>query len=72
MNGKLLREGLTDAAGFLGGALLGFGLAELAGFDLFAKGYGAGSMAAIVLVGVGGGLGVQLARRLANRSSRTK
>ena len=53
----LLLEGLADALGFVGGALVGFLLARLAGFDLFAEGYGASSMAAIVAVGIGAGLG---------------
>ncbi len=53
-----LMEGLTDAIGFVVGALLGFGL------DLFAPGYGAGSIAAIILVGIGGGVGLQAARRI--------
>ena len=33
---KLLIEGLTDAAGFVVGALLGWGLASLIGWNLFA------------------------------------
>ncbi len=60
---QLLVEGLSDAVGFVGGALLGFWLARLAGFDLFAEGYGNGSIASIVAVGLGGGVGLQLARR---------
>jgi hypothetical protein len=62
MNAALL-EGLSDAVGFIGGALLGFWLARMLGADLFAEGYGSGSIAAIVAVGIGGGLGLQLARR---------
>ena len=60
---QLLLEGSSDAIGFVGGALLGWGLAHVLGFDLFATGYGADSIAAIVMVGLGGGLGLQLARR---------
>ena len=59
----LLAEGLADAMGFIGGALIGFVLARLAGFDLFAEGYGASSMAAIVAVGLGAGLGRGVTRR---------
>jgi hypothetical protein len=59
----LLLEGLADAIGFIGGALLGFWVGQLVGWDIFAPGYGATSVAAIVLVGLGGGLGLQLARR---------
>jgi hypothetical protein len=32
------------------------------GLDLFAEGYGTGSIIAIVLVGIGGGMGLQAAR----------
>ncbi len=60
---RLLIEGVSDAVGFVAGALAGFLLANVLGFDLFAPGYGASSMAAIVMVGLGGGLGLQLARR---------
>ena len=59
----LLLEGLTDAAGFVLGGLVGFGLARLLGFDLFAPGYGNGSMIAILAVGLGAGMGRALARR---------
>ena len=63
MNNKLLIEGLSDALGFIGGALLGFWAGKLLGLDIFAAGYGNASIGAIVLVGLGGGLGLQLARR---------
>lgn len=59
----LLLEGLTDAVGFLAGALIGFVVARLLGADLFAPGYGASSMVAIVAVGLGAGMGRALARR---------
>jgi hypothetical protein len=58
-----LMEGLTDAIGFVAGALLGYGLGVTLGLDLFAEGYGTGSIIAILLVGVGGGMGLQAARR---------
>lgn len=67
---KLLAEGLTDAAGFLGGAVLGYAVAMLAGLNIFAEGYGAGSIGGILLVGLGGGAGVHLARRW--RATRAK
>ena len=57
-----LAEGLTDAAGFVVGSLLGYGLGQLLGLQLFAEGYSAGSIVAIALVGLGGGLGLQAAR----------
>jgi hypothetical protein len=69
---KLLVEGLTDAAGFLAGAVLGYAAGRLAGLDLFATGYDTASIAAIALVGIGGGLGVQLARRWRAARSRSK
>lgn len=59
----LLVEGLSDAIGFVGGALLAFWIARLVGFDLFAPGYGMAAIVGIVMVGLGGGLGLQLARR---------
>ena len=58
-----LIEGLTDAIGFVVGALLGYGLGVTFGLNLFAEGYGTGSIVAIVLVGIGGGMGLQVARR---------
>ena len=62
MKNKLLLEGLSDAIGFVGGALLGFWIGRLLGLDIFAPGYGNASMGAILLVGLGSGLGVKLAR----------
>ena len=59
---QLLLEGSSEAVGFVGGALLGWGVSHVLGLDLFAQGYGAGSIAAIALVGLGGGLGLKLAR----------
>ncbi len=58
-----LIEGLTDAIGFMVGALLGYGIGAAIGLDLFAPGYGTGSIIAILLVGIGGGMGLQAARR---------
>ena len=55
-------DGLADAAGFVIGALLGFGLGRLLGFDVFAEGYGIAAVIGIALVGVGGGAGVQMSR----------
>ena len=64
---RLLIEGLSDAVGFLAGALAGYGLGLLLGLDLFAEGYGTSSIVAILLVGGGGGLGLQGARRWRQR-----
>lgn len=63
MSRQLLLEGVSDAVGFMGGALIGFWIGRLLGWDIFAQGYGADSIGGIVLVGVGGGLGLQIARR---------
>ncbi|RZJ24326.1 MAG: hypothetical protein EOO54_09810 [Haliea sp.] len=63
----MLVEGLSDAIGFIGGALLGFWAGHLLGLDIFADGYSNRSIGGIVLVGVGGGLGLQLARRWRRR-----
>ncbi len=56
-------EGLSDAAGFLVGALTGYALGWLLGLDVFSPGYGTASIFGIALVGVGGGAGLQVARR---------
>jgi hypothetical protein len=58
-----LLEGVSDAVGFVGGALLGFWVGRLIGWNIFAAGYGTDSIGGILLVGLGGGLGLQLARR---------
>ncbi len=63
-NKSLLAEGVGDAIGFIGGSLAGFWLGSLLGLDLMAPGYSNATIVAIVLVGLGGGLGLQLARRL--------
>ncbi len=67
---SLLVEGLSDAVGFLGGAMLGLWAGRLMGMDLTADGYGSSVMGGILLVGIGGGLGLQLARRW--RTARAK
>ena len=63
----MLIEGLSDAIGFVGGALLGFWVGRLLGLNIFDAGYGNSSIFGIVLVGLGGGLGLQLARRWRSR-----
>ena len=60
---RLLLVGLSDAVGFVGGALAGYGLGLLLGMDIFDQGYGSASILGIALVGLGGGLGLHLARR---------
>ena len=66
---RLLIEGLSDAIGFVAGALAGYAVARAVGLDLFAEGYGAASIAGIALVGLGGGLGLHAARRWRARRS---
>lgn len=58
-----LLEGLSDAVGFVGGALLGFWVGQLVGWNVFASGYDTASIGGIVLCGLGGGLGLHVARR---------
>lgn len=69
MSSQLLKEGLSDAIGFVGGALVGFWAGRLLGLDLFAPGYGNASVGAILLVGLGGGIGLQLARKWRSRET---
>ena len=69
MDKSLWTEGLSDAIGFVGGALLGFWLGNLLGLDIFAPGYGNASIGGILLVGLGGGGGLQLARRWQKRTT---
>jgi hypothetical protein len=65
MNAKqLLIEGLIDAMGFVSGALLAYGLCLLLGLNVFDAGYSNSSILGIGLLGLGGGLGLQAARRL--------
>lgn len=64
-----LLEGLTDAIGFVVGALLGYGLGVTFGLNLFAEGYGTGSVIAILLVGLCGGMGLQAARHIRDRQT---
>lgn len=59
----LLIEGLSDAVGFIGGALAGYGIGLLLGVNPMAEGYGPQALGGIAAVGLGGGLGLHLARR---------
>jgi hypothetical protein len=58
-----LQAGLSDAIGFIGGALIGYWAGHLLGLDIFDPGYSNSSIPGIVLAGLGGGLGLQTARR---------
>jgi hypothetical protein len=66
----LLAEGLTDAVGFVGGVLIAYWVGTLFGFDPMAAGYEGSAIGGIVLAGIGGGVGLQLARRV--RAGRKK
>ena len=59
---KLLLEGLSDAIGFVGGAVAGYWIGQLLGWNIFSAGYNNASIGAILLVGLGGGGGLNLAR----------
>jgi len=63
MSHPLLTEGISDAIGFLGGALLGYWIGKFLGLNIFDSGYDASSMGGILLVGLGGGLGLQAAKK---------
>jgi hypothetical protein len=63
----LLKEGLTDAVGFVVGSLIAFFIGRWLGLDLFDPGYSFKSTGAILLAGLGGGLGVAAARRMLGR-----
>ena len=60
---NFMAVGISDAIGFVIGCLTGYGLGQLIGLDVFARGYDNSSIGGIVLVGLGGGLGLQMARR---------
>ena len=60
---RALASGLTDAAGFLLGTSAGALLAKVLGFDFLNRpGYDTSVLIGIAMVGLGGGLGVKLAR----------
>ncbi len=59
---NLLMEGLSDAVGFVGGAVAGYWIGRLLGLNIFSTGYDSASIGAILLVGLGGGGGLHLAR----------
>ena len=61
---KLFAEGFTDALGFFVGALAAALLARVIGFDFLEPGYGTRVLLGLAMVGAGGGIGVQVARRL--------
>lgn len=73
MNAKqMLIEGLVDAAGFVAGAMLAYGLCVVLGLNVFDPGYSNSSILGIGLLGLGGGLGLQAARKLRARLTTTQ
>ncbi len=68
---KLLMEGVSDAVGFVGGALAGYWAGQLLGWNIFSSGYDSASIGAIVLVGLGGGGGLHLARFWRSQQKKT-
>lgn len=59
---RMLKQGVSDAVGFVGGALAGFWLAQLMGWDVFSDGYGGSNILGILAIGLGGGAGLHAAR----------
>ncbi len=65
---QMLLLGVFQAVGFVLGALLGRYIGLWLGFDAFGPGgYSGPAMLGIVLVGLGGGGGIQLARLMFRR-----
>jgi hypothetical protein len=62
---QLLAEGLTDCIGFAGGAFLCYWVGTLLGFDMAVAGNTSNvGIVSVVLMLIGGGAGLKLARRL--------
>ena len=62
--GQLLLQGVSQAVGFVAGALIGRWVGLFFDWDaLSPDGYTGPSKHGIALIGIGGGLGLQLARR---------
>jgi hypothetical protein len=59
---RMLKQGVSDAVGFVGGALGGFWLGQLMGWDVFTDGYGGANILGILAIGLGGGAGLHAAR----------
>ncbi|MBC5763158.1 hypothetical protein [Ramlibacter albus] len=66
----LLAEGLTDAVGFVAGVLVAWGISTLVGFDPLSPDWDGKALGGIVMSGIGGGAGVQVARWLRRRSKK--
>jgi hypothetical protein len=72
MTQSLLIEGLSDAVGFLAGSLAGLALGHFLGLETLSGGYSTSAIVGIALVGIGGGLGLQAARRWRLRGQNPK
>ncbi|HJS03739.1 MAG TPA: hypothetical protein VJ832_09690 [Variovorax sp.] len=59
---QLMLLGLAQAVLFIAGALLGRWLGLALGLDAFGSGYSNSAVFGILLIGLGGGAGAQLAR----------
>ena len=65
---QLLSEGLADCIGFAGGAFLCYWLGTLLGFDMAVAGNTSNvGIISVVLMLIGGGLGLKIARQLMAR-----
>ena len=65
-----MKEGVADACGFVLGALAGWSLGKLLGFDFInTPGYDARAMVGLVFIALGCGAGKWLARRWLASSS---
>ena len=64
---QLLLLGIGQAIGFVVGAMLGRWIGLMLGFDALTSGYDSKVMIGIVLIAIGGGGGVQLARAFYKR-----
>lgn len=66
---QLLSEGLSDFVGFAGGAFLCYWVGTLLGFDMAVAGNTSNvGIISVVLMLLGGGLGLKLARRMKSQA----
>ena len=65
---QLLSEGLADCIGFAGGAFLCYWLGTLLGFDMAVAGNTSNvGIVSVVLMLIGGGIGLKIARQFMTR-----